>query len=217
MTTRVAVLGGTFDPIHQAHLLMAEGALKVLGLESVYFLISRTPPHKTVEALTPPWHRLAMTALATADQPRFIPCALELESEGSPYTIDALDRFCPLLPFQREQLVFVAGSDSLRDFHHWRRWEELLARYQFVFVERPGVDPAAEAATQRVIDATREEAPRIRQLLREGRRSLRVDLGTPDISSTRLRLMLQSQQDCSRWIPESVSRYIKKVDLYGGK
>jgi nicotinate-nucleotide adenylyltransferase len=218
---RVGILGGTFDPVHNAHLVMAEGAVVRLGLERIYFLVSNAPPHKIGRPLTPAWHRFAMVALAAAGRPEWIPCTLELEVAGPSYTIDALRRFCGHSGYPPESVLFLAGGDSLRDFHHWKDADTLLQEFRFLFVQRPGVDPGPEAAALvaagRIADGRDRPDDELRGLLDRPAVSLLADLGTPDISSTMIRHMVESRQDCAGLVPAPVLGYIQKLGLYGGQ
>jgi nicotinate-nucleotide adenylyltransferase len=218
---RIGVLGGTFDPIHNAHLVMAEAAIARLGLDEVHFLVSNTPPHKIGRALTPAWHRFAMVALATVGRPEWLPCALELETPGPSYTIDALQRFCVHRGCPAEAILFLAGGDSLRDFHQWKAADRLLREFRFLFVMRPGVPPGPEAAAEigagRIADGRGQPDAALREILNHPGVSLLADLGTPDISSTRIRHVLESGHDCAGQVPAPVWDYIRKLNLYGGQ
>lgn len=220
MNGMVGILGGTFDPIHQAHLALAEGARELLELDAVYLLVNRRPPHK--DRLTASaWHRFAMTALAAAGSPGLIPCALELEQTGYSYTIYSLERFREWRGLDSRQMIFLAGFDSLRDFPAWREAGRLQREFRFLFAARPGV-PLPDHARERIesgalLDWRHLSGSEIRQRFPGCGASLLVELGLPDISSTAIRAMLESQQDISRLVPAPVARYIEKVKLYGGK
>jgi nicotinate-nucleotide adenylyltransferase len=218
---RVGILGGTFDPVHNAHLVMAEGAVARLGLERVYFLVSNAPPHKIGRPLTAAWHRFAMVALAAAGRPEWIPCTLELETPGPTYTIDALRRFCAHFGYAPAEVLFLAGGDSLRDFHHWKDADVLLSEFRFLFVQRPGIELSPEAAARvaegRIVDGRNRSDETLREALGRPGISLLADMGTPDISSTRVRHMVESRQDCAGLVPAPVLGYIRKLGLYGGQ
>lgn len=218
---RVGILGGTFDPVHNAHLVMAGGAVDRLGLERVYFLVGNAPPHKLGRPLAPAWHRFAMVALATAGRPEWIPCTLELETPGPSYTIDALRRFCAHYGYAPAQILFLAGGDSLRDFHHWKDADGLRREFRFLFVQRPGVELGPEAtalvAAGRIFDGRDRPDDELRERLDRPGISLLADLGTPDISSTAVRHMVESGRACAGMAPTPVLEYIRKLGLYGGQ
>jgi nicotinate-nucleotide adenylyltransferase len=218
---RIGILGGTFDPVHNAHVALAAKALTGLDLARVYLVVSDAPPHKPKKERTSGYHRFAMVSLGVQRHPRLLPSPLELEHPGDSYTIHTLDRFIRSHRLNGDQLVFLAGGDSLRDFHHWRQWEELLRRYQFVFAVRQGVELGEHArrllAGERLRDARHAGGDEWPALLRRERSALLLDMELADISSTRLREMLRSEKDCADFIPDAVLRYIHKTNLYGGK
>lgn len=218
MIVRMGVLGGTFDPLHNAHLAMAEGAMDLLRLESVHFMVSACPPHKVGGSTTSAAHRLAMVALATSGREGLVPSAVELEDcHGAPsYTVDALDAFCRRHGADPGEIVFLAGGDSLRDLPLWRASDELLARYRFFFCARAGWDASECRLVHqgRVRDLRGADREAVREALQDGC-SVLVDLGLPDVASSKIRLMLQSGLDCSGLLPASVSDYIRKTNLYG--
>ena len=218
---RTGILGGTFDPVHQAHLAMARRSLQLLELETVHFLVSASPPHKFKAKRTSPLHRYAMVSLATQGDTRFRPSTLELEEPGIRFTIETLARFCQLNNLSPREIVFIAGGDSLRDFHLWKEWERLLDTYFFLFVLRPGIILDKEVTSllesEIIPDLRGLEPDAIRSSFLQTGRSALVDLEMPDISSTKIRHMLELKQDCRDMIPPAVLDYIEKMELYGGQ
>ena len=192
----LGLIGGTFDPPHIGHLLLAETALTALTLDQVVFIPVGQPTHKT--AMTAAAHRLAMTRAAVISDERFAVDTIDIERPPPHYTVD-------LVPLLKEQwpdqpLTLILGGDSIADLPSWHRPEVLLASITIAGLERPGHPinwPALE-----------EEFPQIRQqiTLFEG----------PSIfaSSTALREKL-SQGDCSRYLlPAGVREYISRHNLY---
>jgi len=221
MNKLVGILGGTFDPIHAAHVAIAEKSMHLLGLDRVYFLVSDVPPHKQKHILTSQFHRYAMVVQAIAHRDTLIPSIMELEQTDTSYTIESLMRFCRFYDYRDDEILFLAGGDSLRDFHLWKDWECLIQQYRFLFVARPGIDLGDGVdkliAGNMVHDARTKIVRDLPEQIRKQCGATLVDLEMPDISSTKLRHMLKSGQDCTGLMPSPVIGYIKKIKLYGGK
>lgn len=196
--TRLGILGGTFDPVHEGHLDLARACRDAAGLDAVLFLANRRPPHKE-QAHASGYHRHAMLALATADEPAFVADPRELRREGPSYTIDTLEELGVERP--DAELYFLTGADSLRDLPSWRRWRELLERATFVVVGRSGLGAAATLAAQ--------------QPGFPADRVIAVDHEPPPVSSTDLRRRLAAGERPSGEIPAPVLDYIRKNRLYG--
>lgn len=132
----VGILGGTFDPVHLAHLALARVAADCLGLDQVIWIPAGQPPHRPAPRAAP-HHRLAMTRLAIADDPRFVLDASEVASTAASYTVHTLERlrgqFGPARP-----LVLLMGADALRGLAGWYRWRELFALAHIAVATRPG-------------------------------------------------------------------------------
>ena len=130
----LALFGGTFDPIHNAHLQIAQAAADRCGLERILFVPSGTPPHRADGTFASYQDRYAMVELACQLDPRFEPSRLE-EGQGKSYSIDTVDRVRTLC---NEPLHFLIGADAFAEIHTWHRWQELVSRVIFVVVSRPG-------------------------------------------------------------------------------
>ena len=124
---KTAIFGGTFDPIHRAHLIVAREAAGMLGLDRVLFVPAAHPPWKETGASYE--HRYRMVELACVEDARFQPSRLE-EQPGKNYTIDTIERARPQ--------YFIIGADAFADIEKWHRWQDLLRQVEFVVVTRPG-------------------------------------------------------------------------------
>jgi nicotinate-nucleotide adenylyltransferase len=133
---RICLFGGTFDPIHSAHLRIAEEAVRSLQLDRVLFVPAGTPPHKTGVLITPYEDRLQMVELACAPYPKFEASRLE-EREGRSYTIETVLRFRRLLKLG-DRLFFLIGADAFDDIESWKDWRKLMELIEFIVVTRPG-------------------------------------------------------------------------------
>ena len=134
---RIGILGGTFDPPHLGHLLIAETARVALDLESVLFVPAGEPWLKSGQRITPASHRLHMVRIAVADNPRFCVSDCEIRRTGATYTVDTLRELRRAYPDDTE-LFFIVGSDVLDHFHRWKEPDEILALCRLAVIERPG-------------------------------------------------------------------------------
>jgi nicotinate-nucleotide adenylyltransferase len=192
---RVGLLGGSFDPVHNAHLVLAHGALDALMLDEVRWIPARAPWQKT-RALAPAEQRAEMVRLAIAgiSNFRFEPC--ELERSGTSYTIDTV-----LELRQREpaptQWFLLLGQDQLARLHTWHRWRELVALASLAVANRAG------------------DAPRMPpELEGAGFSVTEVPLPPMAISSTEIRARVASGLDIAALVPAPVARYIAERGLY---
>lgn len=137
---RIAFFGGSFNPVHRGHLLVARRVVRCLGFDRLHFLPARCPPHKTERDMLPAELRVELLELATRRQPHFVVDRFELEHPEFRYTYDTLCALEQVHPTARP-LAFVIGGDSLRDLPKWYRSRELVKRFDFITVPRdPGID-----------------------------------------------------------------------------
>ena len=188
------LFGGTFDPIHTAHLIIGEQAVESLALDRLVFVPAARPPHKTDDDITPLKHRLEMVRLAVAGNPRFEVSDVEAAREGRSYTIETIRFFRSRLG-EAEKLHFIMGADSLAQFLTWKDPEGLLTECSFVAVPRPGAD-------------TDEADPEVRSKVRI--------LGTPslEISSSDIRARARAGMSIRYLVPAAVEAYISEKNLY---
>ena len=140
---RIGVFGGTFDPIHEAHLGIAQSALEQAGLDEVLFVVSATPPHKRhiVRATAEDRFALLDAALAERGEPRFRASRIEIDREGPSYTADTLRALHVLHP--GATLYLILGADALADLPKWHDPEGIVQAARLLVAPRPGFDPAA--------------------------------------------------------------------------
>jgi nicotinate-nucleotide adenylyltransferase len=146
---RLGVLGGTFNPIHLGHLVLAESFRERLALDHVLFVPSGTPPHKREEPVAPALHRYAMTALAVNGHPSFEVSDLELRRSGPSYSVDSLEALAGEWP--GACLFFLMGSDTFLDLPTWRTPERLTAWATLAVGYRAGSDFAPEGPAARAV------------------------------------------------------------------
>jgi nicotinate-nucleotide adenylyltransferase len=138
----VGILGGTFDPVHNGHLGIAEEAREALGLERVLLVPASSPPHKPGRPVTVAAHRLAMVELAIADNPAFAVSRIEVERGGASYSLDTLEA---LRSEGVEQPWFILSAEALAGFPTWREPDRILALCRLAVVPRGGYDPLDRA------------------------------------------------------------------------
>lgn len=198
---RIGLLGGTFDPIHIGHLAVAEEARHFLGLERVYFIPAKEPPHKAGQEITDVRHRYVLTLLATASNPLFSVSAAEIDRPGPSYTIDTLRMFRREFGPETE-LFFITGADAVVEILTWRSPEDLLREARFIGATRPGCD------------LQRLEAVRSRLPAELGRRIETLDVPALGVSSRELRQRVREGRPIKYLVPETVEAYIRKEGLY---
>jgi len=196
---KIGVLGGTFDPIHCGHLVIAEDARACLHLEKVLFVPAHQPPHKPTGSYSALEHRVHMTELAVADNPHFVLSLIEAERPGPSYSVDTVrqlrDESGPGV-----DLYFVIGMDSLANILRWCRPAELIKLCRIVVAERAGY--------QVDLETLEEGLPGLRENL--------VLIDTPElfISSTDLQQRVRRGLPIRYQVPSEVERYIYEHKLY---
>jgi len=197
---RVAILGGTFDPVHLGHLAAAQGVLHLTGVEQVVFMPNRQPPHKAGLSVTPAEHRAAMVRLAIAGNPGFAFSDFELSRPGPSYTIETVRALAAERPDWEAALII--GLDSLLEIRTWREWETLLQSTDFYVVTRPGYDVAA---AHRLLA---ELGPRLSARVRL------LEVPGVAVASADLRRLAAAGYPLRYLVPDPVAEYIKAHGLY---
>ena len=216
---KIALFGGTFDPIHNGHLQAAQAAARHFRLDKILFIPSGNPPHKFEGLLTPFPHRFAMVSLACAGNPQFVPSLLESPRPDGHlhYSVDTV-RLARKMAAKTDKLYFLVGLDAFLDLPQWRHYRELLGLVDFLVVSRPGFQ----------IEDTLKVIPR--SILLDNGRKLRKDsirlkhstlhlLTGVDIptASREIRKALESRKPVGGFLPPTVEEYIVKEQVYGRK
>jgi nicotinate-nucleotide adenylyltransferase len=197
---RIGLFGGTFDPIHIGHLIIAEEVRRRLEFDRIIFMPARHPWLKADREIADERHRLAMTKLATASNPYFEVSSAELDRPGITYTIDTVE----LIKSQNnldDEIFFIAGSDALADFPRWKEPERVVKLCQIVGVGRPG-SPEID------VEALESTIPEVSRCLRP------IDVPQIDISSTAIRERIKEGQSIRYLVPAAVEAYIREHKLY---
>lgn len=199
---RIGVIGGTFDPVHYAHLAIAEEVYSALKLARMIFVPAGQPPHKMEDCITPVHQRLAMLELALASNSHFALSLVDVQRTGPSYTVDTLRLLHQELG-PRTELYFVIGGDSLEDLPSWHEPAGVLAQATIVALMRPGFKEISGYREQ--LEA---RLPGIRQRL------IILDGPRMDISSTDLRQRVAENRPIRYQTPEAVEDYIRRHGLY---
>jgi len=140
---RIAIFGGSFDPIHSGHLAVARAADRRFNFDELHFIAASRPPHKLKQHLAPFPHRFAMVALAATEHPHFVPSLAEAGEDFSgtqlQYSVDTVRYFRHAYHGQGDRIFFIIGADAFLDIPTWKEYETLLGLCDFVIANRPGI------------------------------------------------------------------------------
>ena len=212
---KLGLLGGTFNPIHLAHLRVAEEAAELLGLDRVMFVPVAWPPHKDSAPVVSFEHRFNMVELAIAGRPGFAASNMEGRRGGRSYTVDTLKQI------QRElgpeiELFFLTGMDSFLEVHTWRNYIRMFELASLVVTTRPGFDPGLLAIyLKETIDGAYAWDPEKKRYDSGLYRPVYfLDIARLDISSSGIRNLISLGRSIRYLAPEPVREYILTHDLY---
>lgn len=197
---KIGILGGTFDPVHLAHLLLAETCREECGLDQVRLLPASNPPHKQGETISPAKQRIAMLEFAVAGFPEFVVDRREIKRDGLSYTWQTLTEFREEFP--EDELFFLMGSDSLRDLMTWKNPETIAELATLVAVNRGPI-----SAEQ--MNAYLEPLP---EVIRKAIRF--VQMPAVDISASEIRDRARAGRSLRFLTPRPIERYIVEQGLY---
>jgi len=202
--TRLGIFGGSFDPIHMAHLVLAEAVREERGLETVLFVPARQAVHKSVQPLAAPRRRLEMLRLALEGNGAFEVSTVELDRETPSYTL-LTTRELQRSVGAGARLSLIIGADSLLDMPNWWRAKELVEEIDLIVVRRPGYPLDNVTGLRRAFGSQTTE--RMRRAA--------VDAPLMDISSSEVRKRIGEGKSVRYLVPEAVRHYIEAHGLYG--
>ena len=197
---RAGILGGTFDPVHVGHLLLAETAREVLALQRVLFVPAGDPPHKQDVIKTPAHHRRAMVELAIAGNPCFELSLIDLERPGPHYTTDTVRLLRRQHDLSPEMCFFIIGGDSLVDLPTWHNASELITLCRLAVSHRPAYRPDLSVLEEQLPGVTR--------------RLDWVEMPALGLEASVIRARVRAGQSIRYQVTESVRNYIEINRLY---
>lgn len=195
-TMKIGILGGTFNPIHIGHLILAEEVREKLQLDKIIFVPTYLPPHKDYADIAPAENRLAMIRLAIKGNHKLSASDTEIKRDGRSYTIDTLKEFKKMYP--GDELYFIIGSDLLKYLDDWKDWDEIVKMVKFIVATRPGF-PLEEISNY---IASRQPG------------ASTVSIRAVDVSGFEIRKAIREKKSFRYLLPEAVYSYIIKKKLY---
>lgn len=217
---RVAIYGGTFDPVHNGHIEVARRVLKLFELDEVIFIPACVPPHKRNANITSAFHRFAMLALATEADRGLLVSTIELDSPQEPYAVETVERIRGTLGDQTE-LFFLMGADSWLEITSWHEWQRLLRLCHFIVVTRPGFEIEGvdysnmSVPVVNVLGEDRQHWPNLKDEMKTPH-VLLTDAANVDVSATKIRAVakVNDVDALKTMVPPAVAQYIEKYNLY---
>ncbi len=188
---RVGIFGGSFNPPHLGHLIIAEVMRESFSLEQILWIPSAEPPHKKPTDLAPAHHRFEMVRIAISNNDAFVVSEIELEREGPSFTIDTITE----LKAERssDEFFLIIGGDSLADFPRWRQPDRIVSEVPLLVYERHGYPSETDLPSHRV---------------------MRADVPLIEISSTEIRRRYGNRETVRYLLPDAVDDYVRRHGLY---
>jgi nicotinate-nucleotide adenylyltransferase len=203
---RIAILGGTFDPIHNGHLAAAQSVAQTFQVDEVHFIPAFSPPHKQARGITSPFHRFAMVALATVPFERFRPSTIEVDALEKRYTVETLDLMKQAYP--GSEFLFIVGTDMYQEIETWKNFRRLFELAHLVIVSRPGFPFREDVAPYQVVNENQTVT------LPQKATVFYLPFVQQPISSSNIREDCRRGEPVSRWMPPQVWSYIERNKLY---
>jgi nicotinate-nucleotide adenylyltransferase len=202
----IAILGGTFDPIHNAHLTVARAVIETFDVDEFHFVPAFTPPHKPGAGITSPFHRFAMVALAASGDARFLVSAIEADTLERRFSADTLRQMREAHAHSR--LLFVTGTDMYGEIESWKDYRDLFRLSNLAVAHRPGYPMREGIAPFRTL------GPETPVSLGETPAVYYLPWLDAEISSTGVREAASGGHDLSGAVPDAVAAYIRRHGLY---
>ncbi|MCF8024698.1 MAG: nicotinate-nucleotide adenylyltransferase [Desulfobacteraceae bacterium] len=217
---RIALFGGTFNPVHMGHLRVAEEVREGFALDKIYFIPAASPPHKSNHGLAPAADRYEMLVRATQDNPAFAVSDLELQRNGKSYTIDTVEEFYARLS-KEFRCWLVIGMDAFAEIESWKSYDKLLGRIEIIVLSRPsdGGPDGLPSGIAEVISGSISSRYRFEP---ENKRFVHPDkcavypfaVTALDISASRIRRLKAAGASVRYLVPQEVEAYIHQKGLY---
>jgi nicotinate-nucleotide adenylyltransferase len=211
---RIGILGGTFDPIHNGHVDVADAAVRALGLTRMFVITANIPPHRP-PPFASAFQRFAMVTLAVLDRPGWRASDLELRSLAPSYTSTTLQRFHER-GFAPGELFFVIGADAFADIATWRDYPQILSAANFAVVSRPGC-PTSQLADRLPLLAKRMVRPPLDTGTPTAPLIVLMDAPTADVSSTVIRQRCAAGESIAGMVAVAVQHHIEQHGLYASR
>jgi len=217
---RLALYGGTFDPVHLGHLAVARKVSRLFEIDQLWFVLARVAPHKQHRPATPALHRYAMLALVTATEPTFLVSSFELDEPAPTYTVDTLTHFKSR--FGATTIIyFIMGADSWSEIMSWHDSDRLLALTHHIVVTRPGYELGCAhvppEARERIVDLRGLDMAQTAAIIeRETQQKIFfTDVVFEDVAATAIRRTIKEDSgELTNLVPREVAEYIGKYQLY---
>ncbi len=213
MSRRIGLFGGTFNPIHLGHLRGAEEIYEAFQLEEVIFIPSSIPPHKVTEKVIEAEHRLEMVRLATSSNRHFSTSDVELSRPGRSYSIDTVQFFRER---GQDALFFILGSDAFEEIETWKDFQNLFSLCDLIVMTRPGSQKSNSSALlpRALVPNFRYDSGKKTWFHRSGHLLYFREISFLDISSTKVRELIEKERSVRYLIPAEVEAYVQEHGLY---
>ncbi|MDP3012535.1 MAG: nicotinate-nucleotide adenylyltransferase [Candidatus Hydromicrobium sp.] len=201
---KIGIMGGTFNPIHHGHLVTAQEALSQFKLDKVIFIPTGNPPHKIENEVASAEDRYTMTVIATSSNSNFFVSRMEIDRKGESYTIDTVRQLRKIYG-KNSLLYFITGADAILEILTWKNTDEIVSLCKFIAATRPGYN------------LSRIEDLRKRLFGKAGTTDEKIyvmEIPALSISSTDIRNRVKHNRPIDYLLPEGVSNYILKHELY---
>ncbi len=201
---KIGIMGGTFNPIHNGHLVTAQEALNQFCLNEVIFIPAGDPPHKVEKHLADAEDRYLMTVIATSSNSSFFVSRIEIDRKGKSYTIDTVKELRKTYGMDSE-LFFITGADAILEILSWKDTDEIVTLTKFIAATRPGYDLSKIKDLRSTLFASEEGV---------NDKIFIMEIPALAISSTNIRERIKDCRPINYLVPEGVSNYILKHGLY---